>query len=119
MAPQLSNLLDLLKYNPAEPLLFTSGLFLFLFLGFTCFYGFMHRAVTLRIVYVTLFSLYFYYKTSGIFFLLLMFTATSDFFIGHFTAEGKPAGVGGSERLHQPRDAGLLQVHQLPDRHRQ
>ncbi|WP_304708665.1 MBOAT family protein [uncultured Rikenella sp.] len=92
MAPQLSNLLDLLKYNPAEPLLFTSGLFLFLFLGFTCFYGFMRRAVTLRIVYVTLFSLYFYYKTSGIFFLLLMFTATSDFFIGHFIATSRRRG---------------------------
>lgn len=89
MAPQLSNLLDLLKYNPAEPLLFTSGLFLFLFLGFTCFYGFMRRAVTLRIVYVTLFSLYFYYKTSGIYFLLLMFTATSDFCIGYFIASAR------------------------------
>ena len=72
MAQQLSNLVELLKYNPEEPLLFTSGLFLFLFLGFTFFYGFMRRTVTLRIVYVTLFSLYFYYKTSGIFFLLLM-----------------------------------------------
>lgn len=86
MAQQLSNLIELLKYNPEEPLLFTSGLFLFLFLGFTLFYGFMRRTVTLRIVYVTLFSLYFYYKTSGLFFLLLMFTATSDFFIGHFIA---------------------------------
>lgn len=86
MAPQLSNLLDLLKYNPDEPLLFTSGLFLFLFLGFTLFYGFMRKTVTMRIVYVTLFSLYFYYKTSGLFFLLLMFTATSDFCIGHFIA---------------------------------
>lgn len=86
MVQQLSNLIELLKYNPEEPLLFTSGLFLFLFLGFTFFYGFMRRTVTLRIVYVTLFSLYFYYKTSGIFFLLLMFTATSDFFIGHFIA---------------------------------
>lgn len=86
MAQQLSNLFELLKYNPEEPLLFTSGLFLFLFLGFTFLYGFMRRTVTLRIVYVTLFSLYFYYKTSGLFFLLLMFTATSDFFIGHFIA---------------------------------
>ena len=82
MVEQLSNLIELLKYNPEEPLIFTSGLFLFLFLGFTLFYGFMRRTVTLRIVYVTLFSLYFYYKTSGIFFLLLMFTATSDFLIG-------------------------------------
>ncbi|MDE5945308.1 MAG: MBOAT family protein, partial [Rikenella sp.] len=90
MVQQLfSNLVDLLRYNPAEPLLFTSGLFLFLFLGFTFFYGFMRRTVTLRIVYVTLFSLYFYYKTSGFYFLLLMFTATSDFMIGHFIAASR------------------------------
>lgn len=94
MAQQLSNLIELLKYNPEEPLLFTSGLFLFLFLGFTFFYGFMRRTVTLRIVYVTLFSLYFYYKTSGIFFLLLMFTATSDFLIGHFIARAARGGHG-------------------------
>ncbi len=34
-----------------------------------------------RIVYVILFSLYFYYKSSGIYFLLLIFAATSDFLI--------------------------------------
>ncbi len=78
-----NNLLGLLRYNPDEPLLFSSGLFLFLFLGFAFFYGFMRRTPTLRIVYIILFSLYFYYKTSGFFFLLLLFTATSDFLIGH------------------------------------
>lgn len=34
-----------------------------------------------RIIYVTLFSLYFYYKSSGLWFGLLVFTATSDFLI--------------------------------------
>lgn len=84
MPSTLTNILELLKYNPEEPLLFTSGLFLFLFLGFTFFYMFMRKTVTLRIVYVTLFSIYFYYKTSGLFFLLLLFTASSDFIIGHY-----------------------------------
>ncbi len=83
----LDNILNLLKYNPEEPLLFTSGLFLFLFLGFTFFYMFMRNKVTLRVVYVTLFSLYFYYKTSGLFFLLLIAVAASDFTIGHFIAK--------------------------------
>ena len=31
-----------------------------------------------RIVYVILFSLYFYYKSSGIYFLLLVFASVSD-----------------------------------------
>ena len=34
-----------------------------------------------RIVYVIAFSLYFYYKSSGIYFLLLVFAAASDFLI--------------------------------------
>ena len=34
-----------------------------------------------RIIYVTLFSIYFYYKSSGLFFFLLLFVATSDFCI--------------------------------------
>ncbi|MEG0656653.1 MAG: MBOAT family protein, partial [Mucinivorans sp.] len=72
----------LLQYNPAEPLIFSSGLFLFLFLGFTLFYSMLSKRTLPRIIYVTVFSLYFYYKTSGIFFLLLLFTATSDFSIG-------------------------------------
>ena len=93
MPQPLSNLFDLLRYHPEEPLLFTSGLFLFLFLGFTFFYGFMRRTVTLRIVYVTLFSLYFYYKTSGIFFLLLLFTASTDYCIGHFIASSRRRGA--------------------------
>ena len=33
------------------------------------------------IIFVTLFSLYFYYKSSGLWFGLLVFTATSDFLI--------------------------------------
>ena len=65
----------------ASPLIFSSGLFLFLFAGFLFFYGFTRRAPMARIVYVILFSLYFYYKSSGIYFLLLIFAATSDYWI--------------------------------------
>ena len=74
----------LLTYQAQSPLLFSSGLFLFLFTGFLLLYALLYRKewTTLRIAYVTLFSLYFYYKSSGIWFLLLLFTATSDFCIG-------------------------------------
>lgn len=76
------SLVRILSYDPKAPLIFSSGLFLFLFAGFSFFYGFMRRTVMLRMIYVILFSLYFYYKTSGIYFLLLVFTATSDYLIG-------------------------------------
>lgn len=82
-----SKLYDLLVYNPKSPLLFSSGLFLFLFTAFALlYYGFKNNR-GIRIVYVTLFSLYFYYKSSGIYFLLLIFTATSDYLIGHWMSQ--------------------------------
>ena len=34
MMETLSRLIDILSYDPAEPMIFSSGLFLYLFLGF-------------------------------------------------------------------------------------
>ena len=63
----------LFAYDASSPLIFSSGLFLFLFAGFMLIYNTFRRAPMARIVYVILFSLYFYYKSSGIYFLLLIF----------------------------------------------
>ena len=86
MSEQLSQVLESLKglltYDPASPMIFSSGLFLFMFCGFTLIYGFMRRRPTLRIVYVLLFSLYFYYLSSGLYFMLILVVATVDYFIG-------------------------------------
>lgn len=73
---------DLLKYNPANPMIFSSGIFLFLFAGFAFFYSFMRKKPMLRMVYVSLFSVYFYYKTGGFYFLLLILVSITDFLIG-------------------------------------
>jgi len=70
------------KYNPEEPLIFSTGLFLFLFLAFSAVYISLRRKDTLRILFVTLFSYYFYYKSSGIYFFLLAIVTLSDFLIG-------------------------------------
>lgn len=75
-------LLELFEYQPESPMLFSTGLFLFLFLGFYILYNSLRNRPKVRILYVILFSLYFYYKTSGLWFVLLIFTATSDFCIG-------------------------------------
>ena len=71
----------LFAYDASSPLIFSSGLFLFLFAGFLLVYSVFRRAPMARIVYVIAFSLYFYYKSSGIYFLLLVFAAASDFLI--------------------------------------
>ena len=78
----LDKLISLLSYDAASPMLFNSGLFLFLFVGFAMGYALLSRRSTLRILYVVLFSLYFYYKSSGIYLLLLLFVSLSDYLIG-------------------------------------
>ncbi len=77
-----SKLSELLAYDTTSPLIFSSGLFLFLFVGFLFFYQLLRRTSTARILYVVAFSLYFYYKSSGSYFLLLILAATYDYMIG-------------------------------------
>ncbi|MDR2120947.1 MAG: MBOAT family protein [Tannerella sp.] len=87
---------DLLLYHPDSPILFSTGLFLFLFIVFYMIFTILRRNTTARIVYVTLFSLYFYYKTSGLWVALLIFAATSDFFIAR--GIGACGGAGGKRK---------------------
>jgi alginate O-acetyltransferase complex protein AlgI len=70
---------ELLLYHAQQPLLFNSGLFLYLFLGFALGYRLLLRTNTLRILYVTLFSYYFYYKCSGPYFYLLGVVTLCDY----------------------------------------
>jgi D-alanyl-lipoteichoic acid acyltransferase DltB (MBOAT superfamily) len=68
-----------LLYDKSNPLLFNSSFFLFYLLLFLVVYRLMLRAGTLRIVTVTLFSLYFFYKASGYYVLLVLIAAIVDF----------------------------------------
>lgn len=75
-------MLDLLKYNVQEPMLFNSGLFLILFLCFLPLYYGLRNRQSARIIYVVFFSLYFYYKSSGTYASIIILTATVDFLVG-------------------------------------
>jgi len=66
-------------YNPAEPILFNSGFFLFLFTGFLSVYIALSKTLRPKFIFVTIFSLYFYYKSSGGYFVLLLFATVVDF----------------------------------------
>ena len=82
-----SRFIEQLLYQPNSPMIFSSGIFLFLFLGFTFIYSLLGKADTLRILFVTLFSYYFYYKSSGFFFWLLALVTVSDYFIAKAIAK--------------------------------
>lgn len=76
-----TKLVDELTYHAQQPMIFSSGLFLFLFAGFSLVYLLMRRTTTLRIIFVILFSYYFYYKSSGDYFVLLGVVTLTDFFL--------------------------------------
>lgn len=82
-----NNLLDkmatLFVYDAANPLLFTSYIFLALFTLFFGFYLIVYKKVKHRNIYLLLFSLFFYYKAGGYYFALLLLSTAIDFFIGN------------------------------------
>jgi D-alanyl-lipoteichoic acid acyltransferase DltB (MBOAT superfamily) len=75
----IDKLLNELLYQPEAPIIFSSALFLYLFVGFFAIYLLVFKKQKLRILYVTVFSVYFYYKSSGWYFLLLLFLTISDY----------------------------------------
>ncbi|MDE6418694.1 MAG: MBOAT family protein, partial [Duncaniella sp.] len=78
----LAKLIDLLVYDPAQPLLFNTGLFLILFAVFLAFYTLLRPWRGGRMMLTIAFSLYFYYKSSGLCFLILLGVAVSDWLLG-------------------------------------
>lgn len=67
-------------------MLFSSGLFLWLFAAFILVYFLLRRQTVARLCFVTLFSYYFYYKSSGLYFGLLALVTVTDFLIARFMA---------------------------------
>ena len=73
-----SNLMELLSYDATAPMIFSSGLFWFLFILFMPIYAALKNRRWQMLIFVVAFSLYFYYKSSGLFFLLLVGTSLLD-----------------------------------------
>lgn len=75
-------LIRILSFNPQQPLLFNSGLFMLLFVAFLGIYQIARKTKALKLVFAILFSLYFYYKSSGIYCLMLLGVCASDYCLG-------------------------------------
>lgn len=76
-----TRLRDVFVYDPHSPMIFSSGIFLWLFAAFIVVYLLLQRRTTARLMFVTLFSYYFYYKSSGTYFFLLAVVTVSDFLL--------------------------------------
>ena len=72
---------DVFLYRPEKPLLFTQFYFWGFFLVVMTFYALVYKKLALRNIYLLLCSMFFYYKTSGVFLVLLIFTIVSIYYI--------------------------------------
>ena len=70
-----------LVYDPEAPMLFSSGTFWALFIVFMPLYGLLRSRVLQMSAFVVAFSLFFYYKCSGWFALLLVSTSLVDWML--------------------------------------
>ena len=92
-------LLNLLTFSPTQPLLFNSGLFLFLFVAFCLGYALLSgkKNTALRLLYVTAFSYYFYYKNAGSYCALLALITFVNFgaalAMNRVESQGKRRGI--------------------------
>ena len=87
-----SNLGNLLKYDPSAPMLFSSGIFWFIFIIFLPIYVLLKNSRAKMVLFVVGFSLYFYYKSSGFFFLMLIATSLVDWLLSWAIFRSKTKG---------------------------
>ena len=88
----LKNIGNLFIYDGKTPMLFSSGLFWFLFILFLPVYVVLRKSKAKMVLFVIAFSLFFYYKSSGLFFLMLIATSLLDWLISWaiFKANTRP-----------------------------
>lgn len=72
------------EFSENTPLIFTRIDFWIFFVVVYAVFALIYKRIHLRNIFLFLVSLYFYYKTSGLFVLLLIFSTLTDFFLGKY-----------------------------------
>lgn len=78
----MNRLYDIFEFSEDFPLIFTQANFWIFFAIAYFLFALVYKKITLRNSYLFLISLFFYYKTSGLFIGILIFSTLVDFFIG-------------------------------------
>ncbi|MBN1633148.1 MAG: MBOAT family protein [Ignavibacteria bacterium] len=74
-------IINLLKFNPEEPIIFITGFFLWFFVIFIFFYSVFSKVHIARLLVLVSFSYYFYYKAGGDFIALLFISSLAEYFL--------------------------------------
>lgn len=78
----MNRLKDIFTFSEDFPLIFTQANFWIFFAVIYFIFALIYKRTALRNAYLFLISLFFYYKTSGLFIGILIFSTLVDFFIG-------------------------------------
>lgn len=78
----MNRLLDIFSFSEDFPLIFTQANFWIFFAVIYFLYALLYQRKNLRSAYLFAISLLFYYKTSGLFIGILLFSTVNDFFLG-------------------------------------
>ncbi len=78
----MNRLIDIFSFSEDFPLIFTQANFWIFFAVVYFIYSIVYRKKSLRSAYLFAISLLFYYKTSGLFIGILLFSTVNDFFLG-------------------------------------
>ncbi len=73
---------NIFEFNPQSPLIFTKLFFWSFFAIVLTVYSSVYQKIGIRNAFLGIVSLFFYYKTSGLFFLLLVFSTVIDYWVG-------------------------------------
>ena len=78
----MNRLRDIFTFSEEFPLIFTQANFWIFFAVIYLIFAILYRKISLRNCYLLLVSLFFYYKTSGLFVGILLFSTITDYGIG-------------------------------------
>ena len=78
----MNRLKEIFAFSDEFPLIFTQADFWIFFTVLYLVFALIYKRIRLRNTYLLLVSLFFYYKTSGLFVGLLVFTTISNFYLG-------------------------------------
>jgi alginate O-acetyltransferase complex protein AlgI len=73
---------DIFTYNPDKPFIFTTPAFWIFFLFILAGYCLLYRKLFIRNIYLFIVSLFFYFKSGGLFLFLLIFVTIIDYACG-------------------------------------
>lgn len=78
----IESIKNIFLYSEDKPLIFTQLYFWIFFAIVLAFYSIIYKNKAVRNAYLFAVSLFFYFKTSGFFFFILLFSTLADFIIG-------------------------------------